>query len=81
MNTQEKKDLQDLITHNWFKLLEKIVAEKREELFSSFENLPVGNAEAIQQLSATQNYVKGMKYLIDTAKWKAQDTAKSKDMS
>lgn len=81
LTKQDKENLQGLIKHAGFKVLEAIVEEKRNQLFTTFENLPLADPKVLEQLSGTQNFNKGMKYLIDTAKSKTQAVAKAKDMS
>lgn len=80
LDKQQKEDLKALTGHKGFKILEALVEDKRQSLFSQFENLPLWDKEVLQTLSQTQNFNKGMKYLIDTAKAKTQEVSKAPDM-
>lgn len=81
MTKDEKEALKSLTEHRGFKILEQIVEDKRQWLYTQFENIPLWDAGTLEKLSGTQNYIKGMKYLIDTAKAKTQEVVKAKDMS
>ncbi len=81
MNKQDKENLKGLTEHAGFKVLEAIVEDKRQSMLSQLETLPLWDAEVIQKLSQTQNYVKGMKDLLTTAKAKTQEVVKAPDMS
>lgn len=80
LNKQQKESLKLLIKHEGFKVLEAIAEYQRQCLLSSFESLPLGDKDVLQSLSQTQNFNKGMRYLLDTAKAKTQEVTKAPDM-
>lgn len=80
LTKQQKEDLKSLTEHRGFKILEELLQDKRLSLYQSFETVALWDTKVLETLSGTQNFVKGMKYLIDTAKAKTQETAKAPDM-
>ncbi len=80
LTKQQKEDLKLLTESRGFKVLEEIVEDKRQSLFSQFEDMPLWDGETLQKLSGSQNFNKGMKYLIDTAKAKHKWVVKAPEM-
>lgn len=81
LTKEQKADLKSLTEHRGFKILEALVEDKRQSLYKSFETLPLWDKQTLEWLTGTQNYLKGMNYLINTAKDKTQWVIKAPDMS
>lgn len=81
LDKQQKEDLKSLTEHRGFKILELIAEEKRQDLFTQFETLPLWDKEIIQRISGAQNYSKGMRDLLALAKNKTKEVAEWPDMT
>ena len=81
LNKDQKEALKSLTEHRGFKILEEIAEDKRQALFTRFETLALWDKEVMQELSQAQNYNKGMRDLLNTAKAKTQAVISAPDMS
>lgn len=80
LNKEQKEDLKALSKHRGFKILEQIVEDKRQSLYAQFESVAMWDDKVLESITCTQNYIKGMRYLLDTAK-SNKEIIKAPDMS
>jgi hypothetical protein len=73
MTKEEKAGLKNLAEHRDFKILEKIVEEKRQMLWTTFETLSIGDVETIKKIHDSQNFLQGMKYVVEVCKGTLQE--------
>lgn len=64
----EKEDLQALTKHKGFKVFERLYQDKKTELLEQFMWENLWDEQVLLRINSTQNLVKWMKILIDTAK-------------
>lgn len=80
LNPQETEDLKSLTEHRGFRILERIRDEKRDSLFGSFENLDtdLSDPKTLEAIKKAQTILRGMDYLIATAKGKSKKPVSKK---
>jgi len=80
LDKQQKEDLKNLTEHRGFKVFEALYEDKRLSLYSEFDAIPLKWEVQLDAIRERQWFNLGMKYLIETAKGKAQEVVKAPDM-
>ena len=81
MTKEQQEDLKLLTKHKGFIVLEQLVEEKRQSLFKQFETASLWDTETAMKLTQTQNFLAGMKYIVETCKNRSQTVQKAEDLS
>lgn len=81
MTKEQQEDLKLLTKHKGFIILEQLVEEKRQSLFTQFETASLWDEKVALKLSQTQNFLAGMKYIVEACKNRSQTVSKGEDLS
>lgn len=76
IDKQQKADLKELVESRGYKILEAMLQEKRATLWTSLESFSVWDEKTQNDIFATQNFIKGMQFLLSQAKGLSQDVVK-----
>ena len=66
LNDSEKNDLKQMFNSNWFKLMKQLRDEYKHDLLDRFTWVDLSNSLIIAELSAYQNFLKGINDFILT---------------
>ena len=72
LTQQEKTDLEGLVSHRGFKVVEKIISGFELDILRQFKTISVADVEQLKILNANQNYLKGLEDTIQTIRGNAQ---------
>lgn len=78
LSQDQKQDLQSLIEHRGFKLLEEMVADLEKDLFTQFKTIKLWDEEVGLKLNWAQNQLAGAELLISNARAYSIDVKEKK---
>jgi len=78
LTEQQKTNLQWLVKHQGFQVVELIVAEYETNVLKWLKSINLSNTDELAKLNASQNYLKGLEDCLSTIKGNSQAITKRK---